>query len=103
VAAAVCLLAAGLLWSTVSLTSRQTASENPGAAQVAVLDPSSVVSMWSELHVDNLSHDQGETGSRLESPGFEDEELDIPDWMLVAVLAEPVEGEDAEPAQEHQL
>jgi ferric-dicitrate binding protein FerR (iron transport regulator) len=103
VAAAVCLLAAGLLWSTVSLTSRQTAGDNAGAAQVAVLDPSSVVAMWSELHVDSASHDQGETGTRLESSGFDDEQLDIPDWMLAAVLAEPVEGEDAVPAQEQQL
>jgi hypothetical protein len=99
-AAAVVLLAAGLLLTSASLTPQQVARHEGGNAQV--LDPSSVLAMWSELGDD--SHSSADRGERAEKfDPFSEEELDIPDWMLLAVLEESDEGEDAEPLQEHQL
>lgn len=99
-AAAVVLLAAGLLLTTASLTPQHIARHEGGDGQV--LDPSSVLAMWSELGDD--SHSSADRGERAEKfDPFSEEELDIPDWMLLAVLEESDEGEDAEPLQGHQL
>lgn len=99
-AAVVVLLAAGLLLTSASLTPQHVARHEGGNAQV--LDPSSVLAMWSELGDD--SHSSADRGERVEKfDSFSEEELDIPDWMLLAVLEESDEGDDAEPLQGHQL
>jgi hypothetical protein len=99
-AAAVVLLAAGLLLTTASLTPHHVARHEGGEAQV--FDASSVLAMWSELGDDNHSSvDRGERTEKFDP--FDEEELDIPDWMLLAVLDESDEDEGAEPLQEQQL
>lgn len=101
-AAAVGLLAVGLLFTSALITPRQMAWHDGEGHDSQVLDPSSVMAMWSELGDESdQSPDGGERVAKLES--FSDDDLEIPDWMLVALLEEADEGDDDEPPQEQQL
>lgn len=99
--AAVGLLAVGLLFMSALVAPRQMAWQDRHGTAAQVLDASSVVAMWSELGDEGDLASVGETESKLGS--LHDDDLEIPDWMLVAVLEESDEEEGDETPQERQL
>jgi hypothetical protein len=101
-AAAVGLLAVGLLFTSALVAPQQMAWQDGEGPSQQVLNPSSVVAMWSQLG-DESETSPDRSGRGLKFDAWDDEELDIPDWMLVAVLDESDESDEIEPRQEHQL
>lgn len=99
--AALCLVSVGLLWTAAAVTPPQTLSG--GAANGAVLNSASVVAMWSALDVTKVfPAESRETLLKLDLLD-EEPDLEIPDWLLAAVLAETAEDEAPGTLQEHQL
>jgi hypothetical protein len=101
-AAAVGLLAVGLLFTSALMAPQQMAWQDTAGSPAQVLDASSVVALWSELADEGEpATDRSERGMKFDA--FDEEDLDVPNWMLVAVFEESDEADETEPRQEHQL
>lgn len=98
VAAAVCLLAIGLLLPSLSVDSHGTVQMADAHFDHELLTSDEFLAAWSTLSREAIGD---------ESPHLHDDDaegtLDVPDWMLVAVLEDAAASANSASAEEEQL